>query len=55
MAVRKVGGWCEMAASLGVSQVGVVSVLLPASKGMNMVAEEAVALEAATMQQLVKI
>jgi hypothetical protein len=56
MAVRRGGGWCEMAASLGVSQSNELVVRqLPTSKDLNTEAEEAMSLEAITRQEQVKI
>jgi hypothetical protein len=56
-AVRRVGGWCEMAASLGVGKLQQwVSVRQsPASKIVNTEAEEAMVLEAVTRRQLANI
>jgi aminoglycoside phosphotransferase (APT) family kinase protein len=49
MAVRRVGGWCDMAASLGISWSNELVVRQsPASKDVNMEAEEATVLEAIT-------
>jgi hypothetical protein len=54
-AVRKVGGWSEMAANLGVSWCNEVIVReSPTSKSVNTEAEEATSLEAVTRQQPVK-
>jgi hypothetical protein len=54
--MRIVGGWCEMAASLGVSSSNeLVLRESSASKDMNTEAEEATALEAVTRPQPVKI
>jgi hypothetical protein len=57
-AVTIVGGWCEMAASLGVTVSWSNELLVrqsPASTDVNTEAEEAMALEAVTRQQQVKI
>jgi hypothetical protein len=55
-AVRRVRGWCEVAASLGVSLRNVLFVRQsPTIKDVNTEAEEATALEAVTRRQPVKI
>jgi hypothetical protein len=46
--MRRLGGWCEMAASLGISCDS------PTSKDMNMEAEKATTLEAVTRWQPVR-
>jgi anti-sigma factor RsiW len=55
-AMRSVGGWCEMVASLGVSWSNELVVRQSlASKDVNTEAEEAMALEAVTRRRPVKI
>jgi hypothetical protein len=56
-AVRRVGSWCEMAASLGLVRWGNELVVRqsPVSKDVNVETEEATALEAVTRRQPVKI
>jgi hypothetical protein len=49
MTARRGGSWCEMAASLGVSQSAA------ASNGVNSEAEEATVFETVTRRQPVKI
>jgi anti-sigma factor RsiW len=54
--VRRVGGWCQMAVSLGVSwSTEWVVRQSPASKDAKTEAEEATVLEAVTRRQPVKI
>jgi hypothetical protein len=56
MALRRVGGWCEMAAGMGVSWCNELVVRQsPDSKDVNPEAEEAMALEVVTRRQPVKM